>query len=186
VDCEPPGPVEIMLLGRLDDEGPQTTVHDGGDEGMNPRISSAPTVPRNATPGTPGSSSSRRRPAADDIRCRGRERSPRLANRIHNERVRVRCHTVPEVPVRGARDGEQRDIGPPHLTRQICRSRALCEYAECARTRAQIICARTSGRRAVGPSTARRVRVPTVPALVGSQAAFSATAFSGGGCSGGV
>jgi hypothetical protein len=34
--------------------------------------------------------------------------------------------------------------------------------------------------------TDRGDRVPTVPALVGSQAAISGTAFSGGGCSGGV
>jgi hypothetical protein len=32
----------------------------------------------------------------------------------------------------------------------------------------------------------RRIRVLTVLALVGSQAAFSGTAFSGGGCSGGA
>jgi hypothetical protein len=40
---------------------------------------------------------------------------------------------------------------------QICRSRTLCEYAEPARTRAQIICARTSSRRAVALSTERRI-----------------------------
>jgi hypothetical protein len=41
----------------------------------------------------------------------------------------------------------------------ICRSRALCEYAEPARTRAQIIRARTSGGRVVGLSTGRCIWV---------------------------
>jgi hypothetical protein len=48
-------------------------------------------------------------------------------------------------------------VVPRRLTRQICRSRAPCEYAERARTRAQIICARTSGRRAVGIAPYRRI-----------------------------
>jgi hypothetical protein len=44
---------------------------------------------------------------------------------------------------------------------QGCRSHAPCEYAERARTRAQIICPRTSGRRAVGMAPDRRVWRPS-------------------------
>jgi hypothetical protein len=33
-----------------------------------------------------------------------------------------RSTRVTDVPVQGARDGEQRHVGPPRLTRQICRS----------------------------------------------------------------
>jgi hypothetical protein len=46
---------------------------------------------------------------------------------------------VPEVPVQGARDGEQRHVGSRRLTRQICLMiRAGVVYAIRARTRAQI------------------------------------------------
>jgi hypothetical protein len=44
----------------------------------------------------------------------------------------------------------------------ICRYRAPYEYAERARTRAQIICSRTSSGRAVGLSTDRRLWRPSL------------------------
>jgi Helix-turn-helix domain len=53
--------------------------------------------------------------------------------------------------------GRRRPPASGNDSAQICRSRALCEYAERARTRAQIICARTSSRRAVALSTERRI-----------------------------
>jgi hypothetical protein len=44
---------------------------------------------------------------------------------IESAGLRADDPSVIKVPVQGARDGEQRHVGPPRLTRQICRSAHL-------------------------------------------------------------
>jgi hypothetical protein len=68
-----------------------------------------------------------------------------------------------------ARGALQRRQRVRRVTAHICRSRPPCEYAERARTRAQIICARMSGRRAVGIAPDRHLAQaggPTSGALI--------------------